>query len=657
MPLGRTARRMLEVGAAVAFVLLVGSLVSAAYLYRLSQTLPDIEAGQRALREGSENTIVYAADGSVLAEWRGDEDRIAIDIDQMPQHLLDAVVAIEDRRFWEHDGVDITGILRALSVNAGAGEVREGGSTITQQLVKLLYTGRERSLGRKVREALLAFELESRVGKRRVLEAYLNTVYFGNGAYGIESASRRYFGKRAAALDLPEAALLAGLIRAPVRYDPLSEPDAARRRRDLVLDAMAEQGYISAAELAAARAAPVALSPRRDSNVKAPYFVDYVKRELVERLGSERVFGGGLRVHTTLVPEVQRAAERAARTLSRPDDPEVALVAIRYRDGAVLAMVGGRDHTKNQFNLAVQGRRQPGSSFKPFVLVAALERGIRPDTVFDATPYTVRVKDGVWTVQNYENAKTSPRLTLQAATTWSVNAVYARLIMRIGPERVVAVARRLGITTPINPDPAIALGGLSTGVSPLEMAVAYGTLANGGLRVRPSGIARVTDARGRLLYEPDRRARQVVRRPVAVQTALMLHEVVERGTGTAADIGTWAAGKTGTTQSYRDAWFVGWAGDVVTAVWVGYPQAQIDMTDVHGIKVTGGSFPARIWARFMKAVTAVRSAPVRPPGGGTGQVLVTICQDSMKLANSRCPSPVEIYLAPSLVPQETCTLH
>ncbi len=655
MSLGQRVGTMLKVVAAVLVALVIVTLGLAVYLYDLSKTLPDLKDDPRAFAT-AQTSIVYASDGSVIAEWHGEEDRTVVSYTDMPIHLRNAVVAVEDRRFWEHNGVDIEGIMRALRTNTRAGEVREGGSTITQQLVKMLFTGGERTLDRKVREALLAYEIEARADKQQVLEAYLNTVYFGNGAYGVESAARRYFGKRVSALDLAECATLAGLIRSPSRFDPTNDPQAAVKRRDLVLAQMREQGYITSDELVHARRQKLKLASPK-TKVVAPYFVEYVKKELIDVLGSERVFAGGLRVHTTLDPELQALAEESARLLDRPGDPEVAIVSLRHSDGSVLAMVGGRDFTKNQFNLAAQGRRQPGSAFKTFVLVAALEQGVDPHQVFSATPYSVRVKDGVWNVQNYENDRTSGALTLKAATSWSVNAVYARLIMQVGPEKVVDVARRLGITTPLNADPAIALGGLKTGVSPLEMAAAYGTIANNGMRVVPSGIVRVTDAQGEVVYEPESTPKRAVSRAVAVKTALMLHDVVEKGTGTEARFGRWAAGKTGTTQSYRDAWFVGWSGDISTAVWVGYPQAQVDMMNVHGIRVTGGSFPARIWARFMKGAEESRSSAIKPTPGEGDRVLVTVCQTSMQLANKRCPQPVEIYLSPDLVPQATCSLH
>lgn len=662
MSLGKRVGLMLKVTAGLLTACAVVTLAAGVYLLQLSKTLPDLQV-ERTTDRTAQTSIVYAADGTVLAQWHGEQDRTVVPFKDMPPHLREAVVAIEDQRFYQHNGVDLEGIARALRANAGSGEVRQGGSTITQQLVKILFTDGERTLTRKIREALLAYELESKEDKDQVLGTYLNTVYFGDGAYGVESASQHYFGKKTASLTLPESALLAAVIRSPAHYSPIAEPQEARNRRNLVLSEMRKQGYITEEQEVAAARTPLKLAPPRDVPQFAPYFVEYVKQDLIERLGADKVYRGGLRVYTTLEPDLQKAAQKAARQLSGSRDPEVAIVAVRHGDGSVLAMVGGRDFAKNQFNLAAQGRRQPGSAFKPFVLVAALEQGVRPQQKFSSSPYSVRVKDGIWNVQNYENTYTRGRLSLQAATNWSVNAVYARLIMMIGPDKVVETARRLGIKSPLEPNPAIALGGLSRGVSPLEMASAYGTLASGGMRVEPSGIARVTDTQGKTLYEPERGAKRVLDKGIAVQASLMLHDVVERGTGTAARTGSWTAGKTGTTQSYRDAWFVGWSGDISSAVWVGYPEAQVDMTNVHGIRVTGGSFPAKIWAQFMRVATTSRSRAVTPPSSqgdtaSTGnQVLVRICQDSMKLANKRCPNTVEIYLAPEMVPRSTCTLH
>ncbi len=657
-------KRILWITASVLAVLCVFFLFVGGYLYQLSRTLPDLSADNAAFRP-ARTSIVYAADDTVLAQWHGEQDRTVVSLDKIPRSMQDAVVAIEDERFYTHKGVDSEAILRALRANAENGEYQQGGSTITQQVVKLLFTDGERTLSRKVREALMAYQLESRADKQRVLETYLNLVYFGEGTYGVESAATHYFSKPASELTVAQSALLAGIIQSPSRFSPGSNPEDARRRRDVVLAKMREQGTITSAEESAAAAEDIVLKTPETPPAFAPYFVEYVKQALIDRLGSEMVFQGGLRVYTTLEPVLQTRAEKAASTnLPDKNDPAVSIVCVDHTNGQILAMVGGRDFAKDKFNLAVQARRQPGSAFKPFVLVTALGEGVRPTDVFSAAPYSVEVTDGVWTVQNYENGVTSGSMTLAVATDWSVNAVYARLIMKVGAQDVVTTAKAMGITTALEPNPAIALGGLRTGVSPLEMASAYGTIASGGMRRVPTGIVRVTDDAGRVVYEPEHTDERAIEAGVAKQASSMLHDVVENGTGQAARIGQWAAGKTGTTQAYRDAWFVGYSGDLSTAVWVGHPEGQVSMTNVHGVRVTGGSYPARIWKYFMESAVQTHEAvpggkgkaPVGTPGDAK-QVQIVICADTFLIANDRCPNTVEISLDPSLVPPTVCKEH
>ncbi|MGB4582067.1 MAG: transglycosylase domain-containing protein [Coriobacteriia bacterium] len=627
-------------------VVLVVLLAFAGYLWNLSTKLPDLAANPEAI-EMPETSIVYAADGTELAEWFDAEDRTVVANDVIPESLKNAAVAIEDKRFFEHSGVDLQAITRALSVNTRAGEVRQGGSTITQQTVKLLYTDGERTLTRKIEEALLALSLETHAEKDDVLGVYLNTVYFGQGAYGVESAAHRFFGTTAADLTLAQSALLAGCIQSPTRYDPFANPTDALSRRNLVLREMRDQGYITSEEAAAATAEPLGL---KDTTVVtsrfAPYFVEYVRRELLDTLGSERLYRGGLRIYTTLDPTAQRAAEAAvASVLPSPGDPEVAVAAVRWSDGAVVAIVGGRDFTAEQFDLATQGRRQTGSAFKPFVLAAALEQGHTLDSTWEASPFETQVKDEIWHVENYENSITGGTYTLETATVWSINTVYARLIMAVGADKVVDVARRMGITSPIEPDPAIALGGLSHGVSPLEMASAFGTIANTGIAVAPSGVDRVTDADGELVYAPDRAGEQAISQDVAAALAGVLNRVYTQGTGQAANFGSWGAVKTGTAQSWRDAWIVGYSGNLSTAVWVGYPDAQVAMENVHGVRVTGGSFPAAVWKNFMSvasmcgtpATTVTTDESLAP-----GEQIYTVCSESYKIARPDCPETMEL---------------
>ncbi len=656
----RLVKALIRASEALA-VILVLLLASAGYLWSLSTRLPDLRVNPDAITM-PETSIVYAADGTVLAEWYDAEDRTVVPNDAIPQSLKDATVAIEDKRFYEHSGVDPQAIARALSVNTQAGEVRQGGSTITQQTVKLLFTDGKRTLTRKIEEALLALSLETRADKDDVLGVYLNTVYFGRGAYGVESAAHRFFGSTTDDLTLAQSALLAGCIQSPTRYDPFANPADALDRRNLVLREMRDQGYITSEDAALAAAESLGLreiDPIAAAAPFAPYFVEYVRRDLLERLGSERLYKGGLRIYTTLDPAAQRAAEAAASAhLADPADPEVAIAAVRWRDGAVVAIVGGRDFAAEQFDLATQGKRQTGSAFKPFVLAAALEQGYTMDSTWEATPFETPVKDEIWHVENYENSITGGTYTLEIATIWSINTVYARLITAVGADKVVDVAHRMGITSPMDPDPAIALGGLKNGVSPLEMASAFGTIANSGVAVPPSGVVKVTDAEGTLVYAPDREGTTAISPEVAAALAGVMNAVYTRGTGMEANFGPWGAVKTGTAQSWRDAWIVGFSGDLSTAVWVGYPQAQIAMENVHGIRVTGGSFPARIWKSFMQ-VASISTTPAAPVENGaatdSGGEIYTVCAQSYKIARADCPETMELVFPAGTILQ-TCGL-
>jgi len=636
---------------------------AAAYLYVLYQDLPEIDASSVAA-QSAETSIVYAADGSVLAEWHGEEDRKIVSMEEIPDVLRYAVVAVEDQRFFEHHGVDITALLRAVKTDVEEGGYAQGGSTITQQLVKLMCEDDERTLSRKIREALMAFQVEAETDKDKVLEAYLNLVYFGHGRYGVESASRYYFGKSVSDLDLPEAAVLAGVIRSPGNYSPATEPESAKARRDLVISIMEEQDYVSVSDAREARATEIELAPPEDVPSVAPHFVEFVKQQLIDELGVDAVFSGGLQVYTTLDPLLQEGAVTAAASvLPYSDDPEVGLVCLEHQTGRVRAMVGGRDFSVSQFNLAVQSHRQPGSAFKPFVLAAALDAGIDPETIYETSPYTVEIEDGTWSVDNYEGGFPEGVLTLRDATVWSVNAVYARLVIQIGADAVVEMAHAMGITSALEPNPAIALGGLTEGVSPLEMASAYGSIASGGNKTSPSAILRVTGSDGETLLEPSPISTRAIPEETAVEMSMILHEVIERGTGAGADIGTWAAGKTGTTQSYRDAWFVGYCEDLVTSVWVGYAEGQVEMEDVHGIRVSGGTFPAQIWREFMsRAILDAQpvGTVVEPLPGESYEsetVEVRICRESFKLATPACPDVVRMYLPANKVPEDTCDLH
>ncbi|MCX8033446.1 MAG: PBP1A family penicillin-binding protein [Thermoleophilia bacterium] len=646
----------------------IASGIAGVYVALLRSVPATDLSGQIVLAE-STKVFTNSNPPVLIAELHGPENREVLSGDEIPQVMRDAVVAIEDSRFYEHQGVDFWGILRAFWTNIRHGEIVQGGSTITQQLIKNLYVGSERTYTRKLREAVLAYQLERKWSKEKILNEYLNIVYFGEGAYGVGAAARTYFGISAKQLSLDQAALLAGLLKAPSAYSPRSNPEGALARRNLVLNKMYQQQFITSAQLQEALAAPLQLvAAAKAKTSDFPYWVEMIREQLVAKYGASRVLGGGLRVYISMEPKLQQAAEQAvAAVLDQPGDPEAALVCVDVRTGQLVAMVGGSDFTKRQFNLATQGRRQPGSAFKPFALVAALKAGISPENVYDSGPVTFDLPGGPWQVSSEDRG----RITLKEATAISSNGVYARLVMEIGAQAVADAAYALGITTPLGdpPNPAIALGGLRSGVSPLEMAMAYATLATGGERLTsqtvfdpsqanwPITIIRVTDARGRVLDENSVVRNRVLDEGLAALATTCLLGVIQSGTGKAADIGRPAAGKTGTTQNYCDAWFVGYTPELVTAVWVGYPETRQPMMSVHGIKVTGGSFPAQIWARFMR--TALENTPVtdfdlRP---AASWISAQICKESGFLAVEQCPEKVFRLFPQGQSPDEPCPLH
>ncbi len=590
-----------------------------------------------------QNSIIFDADGRQITTLHAEENRILVPFERIPKVVRDAVVATEDRRFYHHRGVDLRALMRAAVANANEGRIVEGGSTITQQYAKNVYVGDEQTLRRKVAEARVALELEKRFTKDEILGRYLNTIYFGKGAYGIQAAARKYFSKNAWELQLSEATLLAGVIAAPERHDPVDLPEEARVRRDRVLQRMLDLKMIDRVAFDAAIAAPLGLrlAPEK-RRYPAAYFVEYVKERILsdpqfgatERDRYDYLFKGGLRIHTTIDLDTQRAAEKAVEgILSQPGDPYGALTAIDPRSGEIKAMVGGRDFFAKpkkdpsaQVNLATGDGgtgRQAGSSFKPFALVAALEQGISPQKEYrGGSSITIpRGYGDPWTVENYEGSAYGD-ITLEEATINSVNVVYAQLIMEVGPQRVADVAHQMGIRSKIRSVPSAVLG--SNEVNTLEMASAYGTLAAGGTHVEPTAITNITDASGRVLWEAQPFIDQVLNPGIAWVATQILRKVILQGTGIAANIGRPAAGKTGTAQQWRDAWFAGYIPQMAASVWVGFPQGQVSMTPPKTrIRVTGGSFPAQIWHAFMTAVT--RDMPVKGFGKPEGSfVEITI---------------------------------
>jgi penicillin-binding protein 1A len=566
---------------------------------------------------------IYANDNhTILATLRGSQSRILVDTDQISPIMQQAIVAIEDKRFYEHNGVDLRGIARAVWADLAHKGVVQGGSTITQQLVKNSCVTTARTISRKLKEAALAWQLEQHWSKLRILTGYLNTIYFGNGAYGIQRAAQTYFNTSAERLTLSEAALLAGIPADPSRYDPVTNPKAARARRLEVLQALLSQGDITPLDMR--RAARTPLPRAQDVRLPgiegpAPYFVNYVKQQLIEKYGTRRVFGGGLNVQTTIDLRLQKLARHAIQSvLKEPNGPSAALVAVRPRTGEILAMYGGDNFRQSQFNLAVQGERQPGSSFKPFVLATALSQGISPSTTFPSKPVNIFIGDKYWPVHNYEGDYIGSG-DLATATVVSDNSIFAQLTKLVGPANVANTARRLGITRRLNPYFAIGLG--ADAVSPLEMARAYSTFADDGMRVdgsvfgnRPRAIAHVTNATGTLTDNNRPVYRPVLTRNTDALLTSILEGVIRSGTGKAAALpDRVAAGKTGTTENYGDAWFVGYTPQLATAVWVGYPNKLKPMlTDFHGEPVAGGTFPAEIWRAFTQLALAGSAAESFP---------------------------------------------
>ncbi len=574
---------------------------------------------------------------NAVATFSAEEDRINVPLGDVPEVLVDAVLATEDRDYFEHGGVDPIGIARAFYNDVRGRGVRQGGSTITQQYVKNVYLTSERSIARKVKEAILAVKLERELDKEEILERYLNTIYFGRGAYGVGAASRAYFGRDVRTIGLAESAYLAGLIRAPEAADALVDPVEASRRRDTALDAMVSEGMIDPAERDAASAIPweghvIARRDRTKLNIDdsleeigGAYFIEAVRRQVAAKYGDAVVYGGGLRIYVTLDREMQEEAwEAVGSVLDEPDDPAAALVAVDER-GWVRAMVGGRDFETQKVNYALGAEaggsgRGPGSSFKPIVLATALTEGISLNSKFNAPSEVTLPKADAgkdWVVNNYEDAEQGV-LDLADATRVSSNTAYAQLMLALGeegpdekgPAHVAEMARKLGIGSEIEPVNSAVLG--SEDVSPLDMAVAFSTFANRGIHNDPELIVRIEQVDGdgdvSELEENEPSADRAVRQEVADQVTYALRQVVTSGTGQAASFGKAVAGKTGTTGNHRDAWFVGFTPELTTAVWMGYPNPPgsppKNMTDVHGIKVTGGSFPAQIFNRFMRNATA-----------------------------------------------------
>lgn len=595
-------RRSLWFGFIIVLIIILGA--GCGFIGATINNLPDVDQSHRP----EASSQVFDIKGRLIATIHAEQNRLPVPIDQVPQTLQDAFIAAEDVRFYDHYGIDPRGILRALWTNISSQGVAQGGSTITQQLARNTFLTQERTLSRKAQEAVLALEIEREYSKREILEMYMNQIYFGQGAYGIQTASHVYFGKDVSDLTLAQAAMLAGLPQSPNYYSPLTNLEAAKARQRTVLNQMAKYGFITQEEADAAAVEDLALRSRDDADdsVSASYFISYIEQLISDKYDAEALYKEGLKIYTTLDLDVQAAAERALRA-NLPDfytdenglrQPQGAIIALNPHTGHILAMVGGRgtDH----FNRATQALRQPGSAFKPFVYVTAIEKGMTPGTIIDDSPITI----GTWSPQNY-GRNFSGKMTLRYALMHSVNVPAVKLAQEVGMHNILANAENMGISTLVydgavnDNNLAVALGGLVRGVSPLDMASAYGVLANGGVRVEPIAILRIVDRNGNILEENESKETQVISEKAAYIMTNMLESAVLQGTGGNAYIGQPMAGKTGTTDDTKDAWFVGYTPEISAAVWMGDDYDS----DLQGL--TGGTVPASIWRDFMSTAAGI----------------------------------------------------
>ncbi|MBP2650949.1 MAG: penicillin-binding protein, family [Firmicutes bacterium] len=548
---------------------------------------------------------IFDVNGKLITTIHSAENRVPVNINKIPPGLQNAFVAAEDARFYQHMGIDPRGILRAVWSNLTNAEVAEGGSTITQQLAKNALLTQERTLKRKIQEAVLALQIEQKYTKAEILEMYLNQIYFGQGAYGVQSAADIYFGKNVEDLNLAECAMLAGIPKSPNYYSPKSNLKAAKERQVIVLDQMVKYGYITQSEAEKAKKTEIKLANKpHEENTTASYFIDYVTQILIDKYGANAVYKEGLKIYTTLDLDMQKAAENAIKQLPtyRTDangikQPQGALIAIDPHNGYIKAMVGGRGN--DQFNRTVLAERQPGSAFKLFVYLAAIENGMTPGTVIDDSP----ISFGDWSPVNYDG-RFRGSVTLRTALENSLNVPTVKVTDQVGVDKVLYYAQQLGISTLVlhgatnDRNLAASLGGLTRGVTPLELASAYGAIANGGVKAEPMAIVKVVNRNGTTIEENHSKIRSVINEKSAYILTDMMRGVISRGTGTGAQIGRPAAGKTGTTNDYKDAWFVGFTPDLVAAVWMGCDN------DGYLSGIGGGSTPATIWNKFMTAALA-----------------------------------------------------
>jgi penicillin-binding protein 1A len=623
----------------------------------LPGSLPSVSQLERF--DASEGTKVYDDNDELITEFHV-ERRIFVPLAQIPKALREAIIATEDARFYSHYGVDPMGIARAVYQNFRRGRIVEGGSTITQQLAKVLFLTPDKSLERKLKEAVLALELERRYSKDRIIEMYLNQIYFGHGAFGVEAAARTFFGKAVTELNLAESTLLAGLPKAPSTYSPFEHPEAAKRRRATVLARMVDVGSLPAPQAKKVSDTALGLIPPERRRTTGQHYLEYVQQQLEAQYGADLVFKGGMQVYTTLSPVMQVKAERSLReglkalesrrvaaikdkATAAPERPEGALLTIDPQTGYIKAMVGGYDFFKSEFNRAVQARRQPGSAFKAFVYLAALESGQTPASEVDDSPieFPAGRNGKPWKPENYDRKFRGP-ITYQQALEESVNVAAVRVLEKNGIRRTVDIARRLGVESPMGENLSVALG--TSDVTLLEITSAYGALANQGNWIRPTAIRYVLDSQRKLLEENTPVGKQVVSPELAYVMTHMLRGTIERGTGVAARaLGRPAAAKTGTTNDYSNAWFIGYTPQLVTGVWVGY-----DRPRSLGKDETGSRVAVPIWTSFMHEALAGTTAEDFPIPERV--VLVPV---DLNIGGG-CVRPVTMAFIAGTEPKETC---
>jgi len=652
----------------ILFFLLLGIFGTA--IVSLKRDLP----GMQTLEDFSPPVVtrVYDKDGGLIGEFFF-QKRLPVSLSDIPKSMLDATLAIEDRKYYKHWGIDIIGILRAFIQNIKAKRTVQGASTITQQLARNLFLTQERTITRKMKEAFLAIEIERRYSKDEILTMYFNQIYYGNGAYGIEAAAQSFFDKHVGDLNVSESALLAALPRSPIYYDPFKNPEKALRRRNIVLNAMIETGAVDESDGERAKNAPLDLHSHIDKFNKAPYFMEEVRRRVLQRYGENMLYKNGLDIFTTLDTEMQKKANRdtekwlkqleniyrfkVERDSTKRDSIrgitkyiQGALVAIEPQTGAVRALVGGRDYKDSEFNRATQAKRQPGSAFKVFVYTACVDNGFTPTDELMDIPIVIMSGGVEYSPANYDHKFKGP-VTLRKALALSRNLAAVRLIKYIGEQTVVEYAKRMGINSRLKAVPSLALG--SSEVTPLEITGSYAVFPNLGIRVDPHFIERIVQRGGDVVYEHKIQREQVIPPATAYVMTSLMRSVIDEGTGIGVRVEGFsrpAAGKTGTTDNYSDAWFIGFTPELVCGVWVGFDTRK---------KITrgasGATFAVPLWTRFMK--DAEKNTPVKKFRVPKGVVTRNICILTNRLANEYCPhTRTEVYIA-GTEPTEICDIH